>query len=239
MVLMGAASVVQAAGEADGVLQWEQKTALSLPVSGVIKAINVTPGQRVAKGDVLLSLDRRSFQYRLESAQARMEEYAPGRDEAHDELQRAEELYERTVLSQVELDQAQNDFAAKDARYLAASADVGQAKLDLEHTELKAPFELIVLKNHVVVGQTVVNRLQATPLITVANGQLVAVMRLSPEKIMGLNISGDANVTTAGQTYPGKVRVIDYDPGAGLAEVTIAIDARPPATVGQLARITW
>lgn len=239
LILTGAASMAQAAGEADGVLQWQQKTALSLPVSGVIEAINVSPGQRVVKGEVLLSLDKRPFQYQLQSAQSRMAQHAPDRDEARDELQRAEELYERTVLSQVELDQAENDFAEKDARYLAAGADVEQAKLDLEHTELKAPFDLIVLKNHVVAGQTVVNRLQATPLVTVANGQLVAVMSLSPEKIAGLNIGADVNVSIAAKAHSGKVKVIDYDPRSGLVEIIILIDAQPTATVGQPVRVTW
>ena len=132
LALMAMASMAHAAGEADGVLQWEQKAALSLPVSGVIESMNVVPGQRVVKGTVLLSLDKRPFQYRLQSAKFRMAQFAPGRDEARNELQRAEDLYERTVLSQVELDQAKIDFAEKDARYLEARADVDQAELDLE-----------------------------------------------------------------------------------------------------------
>ncbi len=239
LALMAVASMAQAIGEADGVLQWQQKAALSLPVSGIIKTINITPGQRIAKGTVLLSLDKRSFQHQLESAQSRMAQYVPGRDEARNELQRAEELYERTVLSQVELDQAKADFAEKDARYLEARADADQAELDLEHTELKAPFDLIVLKKHVVAGQTVVNRLQATPLVTVANGQLIAVMLLPPEKNTGLNIGNDVNVSISGKAHSGKVKVIDYDPKSGLAEIIIHIDTQPTATVGQLVRVTW
>ena len=239
LFLMGAASMSQAVGEADGVLQWEQKLALSLPVSGIIKTINVTPGQKVEKGTVLLSLDKRPFQYRLKSAKSRMGQYVPGRNEARNELERSEELYERTVLSQVELDRAKIDFAEKDARYQEASADVDQTKLDLEYAELKAPFDLIVLKNHVIAGQTVVNRLQATPLVTVASGQLVAVMSLSPGKIAGLDIGRDVNVSITGQAHSGNVKVIDYDPESGLAEITILIDEQPAATVGQLVRITW
>ena len=239
LALMAMASMAHAAGEADGVLQWEQKAALSLPVSGVIESMNVVPGQRVVKGTVLLSLDKRPFQYRLQSAKFRMAQFAPGRDEARNELQRAEDLYERTVLSQVELDQAKIDFAEKDARYLEARADVDQAELDLEYTELKAPFDLIVLKNHVVIGQTVINRLQATPLVSVAGGQLVAVISLNPEQVVGLDIGSGINTSIAGKAHSGKVKVIDYDARSGLAEITILIEDLPAATVGQRVHITW
>lgn len=239
LALMAMAPVAHAAGEAHGVLQWEQKAALSVPVSGVVEEINVVPGQRVAKGTVLLSLDKRPFQYRLQSAKSRQAQFAPGRDEARNELQRAEELYDRTVLSQVELDQAKIDFAEKDARYQEAGADIDQAELDLEYAELKAPFDLIVLKSHVVVGQTVINRLQATPLFTVAGGKLMAVMSLGPEKIAGLEIGSELQVSIAGKAHSGKVKVIDYDSKSGLAEVIILIDNLPAATVGQRVHVTW
>ena len=239
LALMAVAPMAHAAGEADGVLQWEQKAALSVPVSGVVEAIYVIAGQRVAKGDVLLSLDKRPFQYRLQSAKSRKAQFAPGRDEAWNELQRAEELYERTVLSQVELDQAKIDFAEKDARYREAGADIDQAELDLEYAELKAPFDLIVVKSHVVVGQTVVNRLQATPLVTVAGGKLVAIMSLNPENTAGLNIGSDLHVSIAGNAHPGKVKVIDYDAKSGSAEVTILIGDQPAATAGQRVHVTW
>ena len=239
LALLAVAPVVHAAGEAHGVLQWEHKAALSVPVSGVVEAVNVVAGQRVAKGAVLLSLDKRPFQYRLQSAKSRMAQFVPGRDEARNELQRAEELYDRTVLSQVELDQAKIDFAEKDARYQEAGADIDQAELDLEYAELKAPFDLIVLKSHVVVGQTVINRLQATPLFTVAGGKLVAVMSLDPEKIAGLEIGSELQVSIAGKAHSGKVKVTDYDANSGLAEVTILIDNLPAATVGQRVHVTW
>lgn len=239
LALMTLTPVVHAAGEADGVLQWKQKAALSVPVSGVIEAICVVPGQRVAKGDFLLSLDKRPFQYRLQSAKSRQAQFAPGRDEARNELQRAEELYERTVLSQVELDRAKIDFAEKDARYREAGADIDQAELDLEYAELKAPFDLVVLKNHVVVGQTVINQLQATPLLTVAGGELVVAMSLNPEKTAGLKIGSDLHVNIAGKAYPGKVKVIDYDAKSGSVEVTVLIGDQPAATVGQRVHVTW
>ena len=239
LALVAVAPVAHAAGEAYGVLQWEQKAALSVPVSGVVEAVNVVPGQRVAKGAVLLSLDKRPFQYQLHSAKSRMAQFAPGRNEARNELRRAEELYDRTVLSQVELDQAKIDFAEKDARYQEAGADIAQAELDLEYAELKAPFDLIILKSHVVVGQTVINRLQATPLVTVAVGKLVAVMSLNPEKIAGLDIGSDLDVSIAGKIHSGKVKVIDYDANSGLAEVTVFIDDQPSATAGQRVHVTW
>ena len=239
LALVTMISMAQAAGEADGVLQWEQTAALSLPVSGVIEAINVVPGQKVAKGTVLLSLDKRPFQYRLQSAKFRMAQFAPGRDEAWNELQRAEELFERMALSQVELDQAEIDFAEKDARYREAGANVDQAELDLEYAELKAPFDLIVLKNYVVVGQTVINQLQATPLVRVAGSQLVAIMSLNPEKVVGLDVGSDVSTSIAGKAYSGKVNVIDYDAKSGLAEITILIEDLPASTVGQRVHVTW
>ncbi len=239
LAMMAVTPLVQAAGEADAVLQWKQKIALSLPVSGVIEKVHVVPGQQVAKGVVLLSLDKRPFQYRLQSAKSRMAQLAPSRDEARNELQRAEELYERTVLSQVELAHAKIDFAEKDARFREAGADTDQAELDLEYAEMKAPFDLIVVKTHVVAGQTVINRLQATPLVTVASGQLVAGMSLAPENVEGLNMGSGVTIIVAGRAHSGKVVVFDYDAESGLVAITIVIDDQPAATVGQRVRVTW
>ena len=227
------------AEEAAGVLQWRQKAALSLPVSGVVASVHVEPGQNVQRGQTMLTLDKRPFQNRLDAAEARTAQREPGRSQARDELERAEELFDRALLSQVELSQAQAAYAESDAAYLAARAEARQAALELEYSVLKAPFDLTVLEAHTIAGQTVINELQATPLFTVATGELVVALVLPPAQAAGLKAGNAAEVAIGGSVYAGKIAVVDYDQDAQMTRVVARLERQPDAAVGQAARVTW
>ena len=234
--------VSASAGEADGVLQWRQKTELSLPVSGVVDSVRVERGQSVKRGQVMLTLDKRPFASRLESAKARMAQTEPGRREAQNELSRAEELFDRTVLSQVELDRAQMAFDEKNAIHGAARAETALAEMELEYSALKAPFDLVVLQTHVARGQTVINELRATPLFTVATGELMVTLHLPPTQAAGLDIGVAVNVVIDGdarQNRQGTVSALDYDAATRAVQAAVRLASQPDAAVGRPARVTW
>ena len=87
------------AAEYDGVLDFNRKAKLSTPVSGVVAKVNVQPGDRVIQGDVLLQLDNGVIKANVEKAKADVQHYERLYKEAERELQRNQELYDRTVLS--------------------------------------------------------------------------------------------------------------------------------------------
>jgi len=230
------------AAEYAGVLNWSNQADLSLPVSGVITEVRAKPGQHVKQGEVLLTLDKRYFEARLMSAKATLARYQPGRDEAKRELERANELYERTVLSQVELEKAKIDFAEKEATYNHARAGHRQASLDLEYSELKAPYELVVIRPRVVKGQTIINQHQAVPLITVADaGSYSVVLMVKPGDAAAIGPGSQVDVTINGSKGKGRVTSLQLSPDGSRIQLEVTITGRLAGDlkVGQSVQVNW
>jgi multidrug efflux system membrane fusion protein len=229
------------AGEAWGVIYREGRTSLSLPVSGVVAEVLVEKGQQVKQGDTLLKLDSRYAKARLQAARARVARFLPGRNEAKREMERAMELYDRTVLSDVELEQTKIDYAQKNAELEEARAQETEARLDLEYSVLKAPFDLVVLDNHVVAGQAVVNDFHAVPLIEVARNSVAVHARLSPERHIDVQTGKQVSVTYAGKSVAGEIVATDFNMQD--QQITLTIGIKDQAGVkdfaGHPVKITW
>ena len=96
--------------------------------SGVIKTIHVTEGQTVKKGELLFEFDDRLINSNLEEAQANVRMASLKASEAKKEVERSIELYERTLLSDYDLQQSR-------VKYREAQAELAQAKNKLVHVQ--------------------------------------------------------------------------------------------------------
>jgi len=242
LVLLQLSIYPVAAAQYSGKAGWAHKATLSMPVNGVVSQIKVSPGARVAQGELMLSLDQRYFDTGLASAKAALSRLAPGRDEARRELDRAEELFERTVLSQVELDRARMDFAEKSAMYQEAEAAYQRARLDKEYSELKAPFALVVIRVLVVPGQTVVNQLQATPMLEVAAAdQLLISFDAKMDDASSLRLGGLVQVGDESRHAKAKVVALNPVPGKNSVQVQLVLDRKsmPGLRVGENVKVQW
>lgn len=114
----------------NGIARAHDLVDLSFRVDGEIKTIPVKKGQPVKKGDLLAELDKRDYQIVVDDRQARL-------TLTKQQFERAKALLEQKLLSQSEYDKMR-------AEYLVASADYKKAKLMLDYTELKAPFDGVV-----------------------------------------------------------------------------------------------
>ena len=120
------------------------KVELTTRVSGVVDVVLVKPGQRVKKGAVLLRLDRTILRAGLDEAVAEQARAQADADDARRELERARELFDRTVSSTTELDAAALRDARARAALSAAKARRAIAQKNLNDAELKAPFDGVV-----------------------------------------------------------------------------------------------
>ena len=108
-------------------------------VSGYLEAIHFYDGQMVRKGDLLFTIDRRPFQTALAQAQANLAQARANLAFTESDLARAQSVGVGTVISQQTLDQRTQAKRVAEATVAAREAAVGQATLDLEFTELRAP----------------------------------------------------------------------------------------------------
>ncbi|MEE4279941.1 MAG: efflux RND transporter periplasmic adaptor subunit [Halieaceae bacterium] len=109
-------------------------------VSGYLESIEFTEGQIVDKGQLLFVIDQRPYRIAVNSAQAALDEASANRDLAAIEARRARELLEKNAIARDEADARQQALIAAVARVRVAQARLADAELNLEYTELRAPF---------------------------------------------------------------------------------------------------
>ncbi|MDH5409014.1 MAG: efflux RND transporter periplasmic adaptor subunit [Gammaproteobacteria bacterium] len=199
--------------EISATLHWSKRVELGTPVNGVIKEVNVDIGQRIAKDTVLVSLDARGYRAAQSKARANVKHLKEAWLEAKRERDRAKELYERTVLSDRDLQLALNALTSAESAHLTAKAELVQAELNLEYSSLRAPFDAIVLKRNAEVGQTVVSELKPEVLVVIAaSDQMIARGLISASHLNGDIHGQSATVKVDGLSYQGKVKHIGLEP---------------------------
>lgn len=108
-------------------------------VSGYIDRVNYEEGQEVRKGDVLFTIDSRSYRAELARAQADLARARSQAELGRSEAARAKKLSELQAISTESYEQRRSAAAEAQANVAAAQAAVDAARLNLEFTQVRAP----------------------------------------------------------------------------------------------------
>lgn len=241
---IGVGTVNNTARAADlaATVEWARKTALAAPVSGVIAAVHAEVGAAVEKDGLLLSLDPQPFVADVKRAQAQVAQARVTLSEAKRDREQADELFQRTVLSTVDRDNARNRFTRAEAALAQAQADLTQAQYRLRHSKLRAPFAGWVAARNAEPGQAVAATLDPPVLfVLVGRGEYIARAQVPAAELGNYKVGQAATVQAGGKRYRATLKSIGFEPVRDadrlyeLAYVFSADDAvlRPgqPATV--------
>lgn len=110
-----------------GTLKANETVKLASERGGVIKEVLFKSGQKVSKGDLLIKFEDDSQKARLNEALSKFKT-------AKSAYERSKALLERKIETQSKFEEAENTY-----RVMAAMAE--GARIDLEKTELRAPFD--------------------------------------------------------------------------------------------------
>jgi RND family efflux transporter MFP subunit len=124
-------------------------------VSGHIEEVRVNAGAIVEKGDVLFRIDPRWYQAQVDLTTAQVEKAEVHIAIAEREAKRSTELRDLKAVSVEEADKRESRVAEARADLLAAEAALATARLDLEHTEVRAPIRGRVSRALVTTGNLV------------------------------------------------------------------------------------
>lgn len=198
------------AGQLSATIQWAEISTLSSPLTGRIASIKAEVGDIVERNALLAELDTRPLHAERIRAKAEVKRYESQLKIAERELRHAEALYEQTVLSTTKLEDAQVRFDVTTASLEAARANLKKVLLDIEYSQLRAPFDGLIVDRQIHRGETVVNHCNATPMLKIASiKSLLAVANITPQQAQQLEPRQKVSVTTSDQrTFEGRVRSI-------------------------------
>ena len=201
------------AEEFEAHLNWSKRVELSSPVSGVVQKVFVEAGKNVAKGEALIQLDPRIFKADLKYAKAKLKNADEQNQEAKRELDRQADMYDRAMLSDHELQIAKNNFTAALAHYHQAQSSLTKAKLNLEYSTVRAPFNAIVISTTAVKGQVVASEITPPILVVVAEAQrMLARFYTTSDKVNNLVVNQGVKVNVAGHIFSGKIYTVALEP---------------------------
>jgi RND family efflux transporter MFP subunit len=136
-------------------------------VTGYLEQVHFQDGAVVQKGDLLFSIDRRSFQAAVEESRSRLEIAKTTLELAKQEYDRAASLRTSGAVAETVYDQRRQQYFAAQAEVSAAEASLQQAQLNLEFTGIQAPIsgrigrKLISIGNLVNANDTVLTTIVA------------------------------------------------------------------------------
>jgi multidrug efflux system membrane fusion protein len=196
----------------DATLDWRKKVELGLLGSGIIKRLPIQAGQRVERDQLLLELDQAELEAFIVWGNSNLTLARLEQEEAQRELDRTMDLYERTLLSDHEKQQAMIDAASAKARLHQAEAYLAQLRQRLGHNRITAPFGGRIIQLNAYTGQALVNRLQTQSLmVLVDDATLLARAKAPVDLAAKLSNGSKVGVVVRGEWLPGQVDWIGWE----------------------------
>lgn len=139
-----------------GTLQGGRRVDLSFRVSGPIRSIRVEKGASVKKGQLLATLDPRDYQTQLNQAQSNQAQAQAQYENAEANFKRYENLYKQKVVPRSTYETYQTQMNVAKSALNVAKASTTAVRDSLKDTELRAPFDGVIVDRMVESFQDVV-----------------------------------------------------------------------------------
>ena len=128
-----------------GTLQGGKRVDLSFRVSGPVRSIRVDKGASVRKGQLLATLDPRDYQTQLKQAQAQQAQAQAQYENAKADFNRYENLYKQRVIPRSTYDTYKTQMDVALSSLNVAKAATTAVRDSLRDTELRAPFDGVIV----------------------------------------------------------------------------------------------
>ncbi len=236
-----------------GTAEPRKRSLVASEVAGLVKAFPVKEGQFVNKGQLLATLRIDTFEIRLDSAVASHREAKTRYDQAQKDLERANLLFAKELVTQKEMDDALTQEGALEKRLSQLEAEIRLVQDRLTKSTIQAPFAGWITKEYTEIGQWIEEGGSVVELVDLS---YVEVQVPLPEEYMrevrvgdpvvavfdglpGVEVKGKifsiiAQADRAARTFPVKVQLANPDlhiKSGMVARVNLAVGAPYQAVV--------
>lgn len=206
-------------------------------VKGYLEAVLFKEGNFVNKGDALYHIERGPFQAAVEQAQGALERSKSAKDLTQIQLQRAEELLQKSAGTAVARDQALAADKQAEGQILSDHANLDNASINLGYTDIVAPISGKISKTNVTLGN-VVGPESGVLTVIVSQDPMYVTFPVSQRDFLNLQVHPEdikvkvrfANGTTYNQL--GKINFVDVT--VDRATDTVLVRATMPNPDGVL-----
>lgn len=138
-----------------GSIQANKNVEIYARVKGYLEEVYVDEGKSVKKGQVLFRINNEEYIADLAKQKANLQSAIAQAKGAELEVNRVKTLVDKNIISKTELEVANANFAAVNAKIEEANSAVTNAKIHLAYTQIRAPFNGIVNRIPLKIGSLI------------------------------------------------------------------------------------
>jgi HlyD family secretion protein len=186
-------------------------------VSGTIAKLFADYNTEVKKGQIVAIIDSTFLYAAVQQAEANVEKNQADLNQAKRSLDREQDLFNKSLVSQADLDAALATDESDLAQVKQSKAALYQTQVNLHFAVIRAPSDGVIIERDVEVGQTVAASLQAPKLFSLATDLKNMQVEASVDEADIGQIKDDQSVTFTVDAYPeqtftGTVTQVRLDP---------------------------
>ncbi|HRH16141.1 MAG TPA: efflux RND transporter periplasmic adaptor subunit [Aquabacterium sp.] len=216
-----------------GNIQAIDSVVIKARVPGEVVTLSVREGDAVQQGQVLIKLDPRDQQARLEQA---LQQAAAAKAQwaiSQRTLENNQALVAQGFISRNALDTSVSSATAAKSTWQAAQAAVDLARKAVEDTRLSTPIKGMVAKQYVQVGERVNVDARLLDVVDLSRVELQASLR--PEDVTQVRVGTRGQIRVDGLKQPIEAQVARINPSAapGTRAVTVYLSLKPHEALRQ------
>lgn len=216
-----------------GNIQAIDSVVIKARVPGEVVTLSVREGDAVQQGQVLIKLDPRDQQARLEQA---LQQAAAAKAQwaiSQRTLENNQALVAQGFISRNALDTSVSSATAAKSTWQAAQAAVDLARKAVEDTRLSTPIKGMVAKQYVQVGERVNVDARLLDVVDLSRVELQASLR--PEDVTQVRVGTRGQIRVDGLSQPIEAQVARINPSAapGTRAVTVYLSLKPHEALRQ------